>query len=55
MSEPTNVYTSYLGDNPLGISSGAFFDVKNSLRNFAGDALGGKIGRLIKGGNSSLF
>ena len=55
MREPTNVYTSYLGDNPLGISSGAFFDVKNSLRDFAGDALGGRIGGFIKGGNNPLF
>ena len=53
MREPTNVYKNY--DNPLGISSGAFFDVQNSLRDFAGDALGGKIGGLIKGGNNSLF
>ena len=55
MREPTNVYTSYLGDNPLGISSGSFFDVQNALRDFAGDALGGKIGGLIKGGNNPLF
>lgn len=53
MREPTNVYKNY--DNPLGISSGAFFDVKNSLRDFAGDALGGKIGGFLKGGNKPLF
>ena len=53
MREPTNVYKSY--ENPLGISSGSFFDVQNSLKDFAGDALGGKIGGLIKGGNNSLF
>ena len=53
MREPTNVYKNY--DNPLGISSGSFFDVQNSLRDFAGDALGGKIGGLIKGGNNPLF
>jgi hypothetical protein len=55
MREPTNVYKNYLGDNPLGISSATFFDVQNSLRDFAGNALGGKIGGLIKGGNNSLF
>ena len=53
MREPTNVYKNY--DNPLGISSGFFFDVKNSLRDFAGDALGGKIGGFLKGGNKPLF
>jgi hypothetical protein len=53
MREPTNVYKNY--ENPLGISSGSFFDVQNSLRDFAGDSLGGKIGGLIKGGNNSLF
>ena len=53
MREPTNVYKNY--DNPLGISSGSFFDVQNSLRDFAGDALGGKIGGLIRGGNNPLF
>jgi len=50
MREPTNVYREY--DNT---SDRYFFKVKNSLRDFAGDALGGRIGRLIKGGNSSLF
>ena len=53
MREPTNVYKNY--DNPLGISSGFFFDVKNSLRDFAGDSLGGKIGGFLKGGNNPLF
>ena len=53
MREPTNVYKNY--DNPLGISAGFFFDVKNSLRDFAGDSLGGKIGGFLKGGNKPLF
>ena len=53
MREPTNVYKNY--ENPLGISSGTFFDVQNSLRDFAGDSLGGKIGGLLKGGNNPLF
>jgi len=53
MREPTNVYKNY--ENPLGISSGFFFDVKNSLRDFAGDSLGGKIGGFLKGGNNPLF
>lgn len=55
MREPTNVYKNYENINALGISSGSFFDVQNSLRDFAGDSLGGKIGGLIKGGNKSLF
>jgi hypothetical protein len=38
-----------------GVSPTAFFDVQNSLRDFAGDALGGKIGGLIRGGNNPLF
>ncbi len=37
MSEPTNVY-----NNPPG--GQFFFDVKNSLRNFGGDVLGGLLG-----------
>lgn len=37
MSEPTNVYS-----NPPG--GQFFFDVKNSLRNFGGDVLGGLLG-----------
>ena len=37
MSEPTNVYK-----NPPG--GQFFFDVKNSLRNFGGDILGGLLG-----------
>jgi hypothetical protein len=50
MREPTNVYREY--DNT---SDRYFFKVKNSLRDFAGDALGGRIGGLIKGGNNPLF
>ena len=38
-----------------GVSPTSFFDVQNSLRDFAGDALGGKIGGLIRGGNNPLF
>lgn len=53
---------SYIGGGAIGggaiaagISPTAFFDVQNSLRDFAGDALGGKIGGLIRGGNNPLF
>ena len=38
-----------------GISPTSFFDVQNSLRDFAGESLGGKIGGLIRGGNNPLF
>jgi len=38
-----------------GVSPTSFFDVQNSLRDFAGESLGGKIGGLIRGGNNPLF
>jgi len=53
MREPTNVYKTY--ENPLGISSGLFFDVHNSLRDFAGEAVGGKLGGILRGGNSTTL
>lgn len=53
MREPTNVYKTY--DNALGISSGFFFDVHNSLRDFAGDSVGGKLGGILKGGNGTTL
>jgi hypothetical protein len=41
------------------VSSNFFYDVHNSLRNFAGDAagnaLGGKIGGIFKGGNGTTL
>ena len=65
MTEPTNIYEVpyfYQGiSNGLGgqVSSNFFFDVHNSLRNFAGDAagdaLGGKLGGLLKGGNGTTL
>ena len=65
MSEPSNIYEVpyfYQGiSNGLGgqISSNFFYDVHNSLRNFAGDAagnaLGGKIGGIFKGGNGTTL
>jgi hypothetical protein len=53
MREPTNVYREY--QNGLGISSGFFFDVKNSLRDFAGDSVGGALGGILRGGNSTTL
>jgi len=58
MREPTNIYkVPYFYEgiaNGLGgqISSNFFYDVHNSLRDFAGDAVGGKIGGMFKGGNN---
>ena len=59
MREPTNIYKApYIWQgisNGLGgqVSSNFFFDVQNSLRDFAGDSLGsvlgGKVGGMIKG------
>lgn len=53
MREPTNVYKTY--SNPLGISSGFFFDVHNSLRDFAGESVGGKLGGILGGGNNTTL
>lgn len=53
MREPTNVYKNY--ENALGISSGFFFDVKNSLRDFAGDSVGGVLGGVLRGGNNTTL
>lgn len=53
MREPTNVYKTY--SNPLGISSNFFFDVHNSLRDFAGESVGGKLGGILKGGNDTTL
>jgi hypothetical protein len=53
MREPTNVYREY--KNALGISSGFFFDVKNSLRDFAGDSVGGVLGGVLRGGNNTTL
>jgi hypothetical protein len=53
MREPTNVYKTY--DNALGISSGFFFDVHNSLRDFAGDSVGGVLGGVLRGGNNTTL
>jgi hypothetical protein len=53
MREPTNVYKEY--QNGLGISSGFFFDVKNSLRDFAGDSVGGALGGILRGGNNTTL
>lgn len=56
MREPTNVYkVPYLFQGIPGASNGKvstnfFFDVQNSLRDFAGDAVGGQIGGLLRGG-----
>jgi hypothetical protein len=65
MSEPSNIYKVpyfYQGvsNGASGqVSSNFFFDVHNSLRNFAGDAagnaLGGKIGGIFKGGNGTTL
>jgi hypothetical protein len=65
MTEPTNIYKVpyfYQGiSNGLGgqVSSNFFYDVHNSLRNFAGDAagnaLGGKLGGIFKGGNGTTL
>lgn len=58
MREPTNIYKVpyyYEGiANGLGgqVSSRFFYDVHNSLREFAGDAVGGKLGGLLSGGNN---
>jgi len=58
MREPTNIYkvpyyyegiASGLGGQ---VSSRFFYDVHNSLRDFAGDAVGGQIGGLLRGGNN---
>lgn len=64
MREPTNIYKVpyyYEGISNFSngkISSNFFFDIHNSLRDFAGDsigsALGDNIGNIIKGGNNSL-
>jgi len=53
MREPTNVYKTY--SNPLGISSNFFFDVHNSLRDFAGESVGGALGGILKGGNNTTL
>jgi hypothetical protein len=53
MREPTNVYKTY--SNSLGISSGFFFDVHNSLRDFAGESVGGKLGGILGGGNNTTL
>ena len=53
MKDPTNVYKNY--QNDLGLSNGIFFDVRNSLRDFAGEAVGGNLGGIISGGNGTLF
>lgn len=61
MTEPTNIYEVpyfYQGiSNGLGgqVSSTFFYDVHNSLRNFAGEAIGGKLGNIAKGGNNTNF
>jgi len=65
MTEPTNIYEVpyfYQGiSNGLGgqVSSNFFYDVHNSLRDFAGDAagnaLGGKLGGIFKGGNGTTL
>jgi len=53
MREPTNVYKNY--QNALGISNGMFFDVHNSLRDFAGEAVGGSLGGILQGGNGTTL
>ncbi len=61
MREPTNIYEVpyfYQGiSNGLGgqISSTFFYDVHNSLRDFAGDAVGGQLGNIARGGNNTSF
>lgn len=58
MREPSNIYkvpyyyegiASGLGGQ---VSSRFFYDVHNSLREFTGDAVGGQIGGLLRGGNN---
>lgn len=60
MREPTNIYQVpyfYQGiSNGLGgqVSSNFFYDVHNSLRQFAGDSIGGRLGKNIgTGGNDT--
>ena len=53
MREPTNVYKNY--QNALGVSSGFFFDVHNSLRDFAGESVGGALGGILRGGNNTTL
>lgn len=61
MSEPTNIYKVpyvYQGvQNATGLSNEFFSGVHNSLRNFAGDAVGdalnGQLSNILKGGNST--
>jgi hypothetical protein len=52
MREPTNVYKPL---RTMGLSTNIFYDVHNSLRDFAGDSLssvlGNKIGGMIRGGD----
>jgi hypothetical protein len=61
MREPTNIYKVpyfYEGvSNGLGgqVSSTFFYDVHNSLRDFAGEAIGGKLGGIARGGNNTTF
>lgn len=61
MREPTNIYkVPYMWQgiaSGLGgqVSSRFFFDVQNSLRDFAGDAVGGKIGGVFRGGNNTTL
>jgi len=65
MSEPSNIYEVpyfYQGiSNGLGgqVSSNFFYDVHNSLREFAGDAagnaLGGSLGGIFRGGNNTTL
>ncbi|MCK9475548.1 MAG: hypothetical protein M0R46_06510 [Candidatus Muirbacterium halophilum] len=63
MSEPTNIYKVpyvYQGmQNATGLSNEYFSGLHNSLREFAGDAVGdalnGQLSNLFKGGNSTNF
>ena len=60
MREPTNIYKVpyfYEGiSNGLGgqVSSRFFYDVHNSLRDFAGESVGGKLGGMLKGGSNDV-
>jgi hypothetical protein len=51
MREPTNIYRQYVN----GISNNFFFDVHNSLRDFAGESVGGALGGIIGGGNNTTL
>src|SRR5574344_516082 len=57
MREPTNVYDMNYLQNLMGGNVSSLFTnmVENSVRDFAGDMVGGALGKFIKNGNTNIF